>query len=144
MSVARPRPRAAGPAEPTAATGSLDESCHSGPLRLRGRSGQASVELVALLPLVATIGFGGFQVLAAGAAEEVAGSAAEAGAVALLQDGDASAAARRALPHWARSRSTVRVGGRRITVRVEPRGLGALTSRLVATATADAGPEPPQ
>ena len=46
--------------------------------------GQASVELVALLPLAALIALAIGQLLAAGSARELAGNAAEAGAAALL------------------------------------------------------------
>jgi hypothetical protein len=111
---------------------------------LEGAAGQASIELVALLPLIVTVAFGVAQVLAAGAAGEAAGGAAEAGAVALLQDAKPRAAALAALPAWARQhdRAVVTVRGRRISVSVRPRGpVGALTRRLTATASASAGPE---
>lgn len=104
--------------------------------------GQASVELVALLPLMVTVAFGVLQVLAAGSAHEAADGAAEAGAVALLQDAEPRAAAIAALPDWARDRATITLSGRRIAVRVRPRGpVPAVTRRLTATASADAGPE---
>ncbi len=105
--------------------------------------GQASVELVGLLPLLAAVALGVFQLLAAGAAREAAGGGAEAGAVALLQDRDPKAAVRAALPAWSRPRATIGVDGRRIRVRVRPRGpIPALARRLAATATAHAGPTP--
>lgn len=108
---------------------------------LRSSNGQASIELVALLPLLALVGFGILQVLAAGAAHEVADGAAEAGAVALLQERDPRRAARESLPDWSRDRSSVTVRGRRVRVEVRPRGpVDALTRRLAAVATADAGP----
>lgn len=104
--------------------------------------GQASVELVGLLPLVVCVGFAILQVLAAGAAHEAADGAAEAGAVALLQDQEPGVAARAALPGWARERAAITVHGRRVAVHVRPRGpVAAVTGRLVATAVADAGPE---
>lgn len=110
--------------------------------RLRSASGQASVELVGLLPLLVGAGFGVSQVLAAGAAHEVADGAAEAGAVALLQARDPREAARAALPGWWRERATVSVDGRRVRVRVRPRGpIAALTRSLTVEAAADAGPE---
>lgn len=110
---------------------------------LRCARGQASVELIGLLPLIAGVAFGLLQLLAAGAAEEVADGAAEAGAVALLQDRDPRQAVREALPEWSRNRSSVTVRGRRVSVRVRPRGpVPALSRRLAATATADAGPVP--
>jgi hypothetical protein len=101
------------------------------------------VELVALLPLVAVAGLAAGQVLAAGAARELAGNAAEAGAAAMLQGGDAREAARASLPGWSRERAVLRVDGRRVHVRLVPRTfLPGLASRLAATATADAGPRP--
>jgi hypothetical protein len=107
----------------------------------RPPAGQASVELVALLPLAALIALAVGQLLAAGAARELAGNAAEAGAAAILQGADPAAAARDALPGWSRDRAVVRVGGRRVEVRVRPRALlPALAESLVATASADAGP----
>jgi len=105
--------------------------------------GQASVEVVGLLPLLVGIGFGIFQLLAAGAAHEAADGAAEAGAVALLQDAEPRAAARDALPGWSRGRARIEVAGRRVEVRVRPRGpVPALTRRLVVSASAHAGPVP--
>jgi hypothetical protein len=107
----------------------------------RAPAGQASVELVALLPLAALIALAIGQLLAAGAARELAGNAAEAGAAAILQGADPAAAARDALPGWSRERAAVRVAGRRVEVRVRPRALlPALAESLVATASADAGP----
>ncbi len=109
--------------------------------RAPGVSGQASVELVALLPLAALIALAIAQLLAAGAARELAGNAAEAGAAAILQGADPTAAARDALPGWSRERAEVRVAGRRVEVRVRPRAVvPALAETLVATAAADAGP----
>jgi len=105
--------------------------------------GQATVELIALLPLLLVAALAGAALLAAQAADEQAGAAAQAGAMALLQGGDARAAATRALPAAVRSRAVIRVRGRRVTVRVSPRlPIAALTRPLTAHATADAGPEP--
>jgi hypothetical protein len=110
--------------------------------RARGASaGQASVELVALLPLGLLVALAIAQLLAAGAARELAGNAAEAGAVALLQGGDPAAAARAALPGWSRERAGVRVSGRRVEIRIHPRTvIPLLADRLAAVASADAGP----
>lgn len=108
---------------------------------LGGASGQAAVELVALLPLVVAVALGVLQALAAGLASELAGHAAQSGAVAIAEGRDGAAAARAALPGWARSRVRVEVRGARVQVRVTPPSLlpGA-GQRLAATATADAGP----
>ena len=108
---------------------------------MRGEEGQATVELIALLPLLLIAGFAGAVVLAAHATGEQAGQAAEAGAVALLQGGDPRAAARDALPDHARAR--IAVDGRRVTVTLRPHlPLVSLERRLTASATAEAGPEP--
>lgn len=64
----------------------------------RSESGQASVELVALLPLVAVIGFVLWQAVVAGQAAWLAGSSASAAARASAVGGDARAAAAAPLP----------------------------------------------
>lgn len=105
------------------------------------RDGQASVELVALLPLVVAVALALLQALAAGRASELAGHAAHAGAVAIAQGGDGAAAARAALPGWARSRVRIEVRGTRVRVRLTPRTiLPGFAALLSASATADAGP----
>jgi hypothetical protein len=109
---------------------------------LGGAAGQASVELVALLPLTLLIGLAILTLLAARAASGQAAAAAQAGAMALIQDTDARAAARAALPPAARGRATIDVQDRAITVTVRPATeLGFLANALAATASADAGPE---
>jgi hypothetical protein len=103
--------------------------------------GQATVELVALLPLVMAIALAAATVLAGQAAAEQAGQAAEAGAIAILHGRDPEQAARSAIP--ARARARITRAGSRITVTVRPPvPLGFLSAALEATATADAGPEP--
>jgi hypothetical protein len=108
--------------------------------RLASASGQSTVEVVGLLPLLLAVGLGVYSLLSAGAAQQAAGGAAEAGAVALLQGRDAAAAARAALTGWPRRRTRITLTGRRVTVRVTPRG--PLGAHLRATTTADAGPAP--
>jgi hypothetical protein len=111
----------------------------------RRESGQASVELVVLAPLLVVVAFAAAQVLAAGAAAELADHAAEAGAVALLQDRDAAAAARESVPGWSRKRMSVRVIGRRVRVVLRPVSpLHGLASLLEARGEADAGPREPR
>jgi hypothetical protein len=111
--------------------------------RVACERGQATVELVALLPLLLIAGLAGAIILAGQAAGEQAGQAAQAGAMALLQDGNALAAARAALPNGARDRARIEVHGRRITVRLRPGvPIPALADTLTAEATANAGPEP--
>jgi hypothetical protein len=107
----------------------------------RAMGGQASVELVALLPLVAAVALAVLQALAAGQAVEIAGHAAQSAAVAIAAGRDGAAAARAALPGWARERMWIDVRGTRVRVRVAPRALlPGIADRLAATATADAGP----
>ena len=110
---------------------------------LVGESGQASVELVVLAPMLVMVVLAVAQLLAAGAAGELADHAAEAGAVAMLQGADPATAARDALPGWSRSRMSVRVDGRRVQVRLRPPSpIPALADRLESRREADAGPQP--
>jgi hypothetical protein len=107
----------------------------------RGQSGQASIELIAMLPLCAVVALAAGELLASGLARSAADGAAQAGAMAILQGGDPTRAARAASPGWARERLSVRVTGRRVRVRVTPPGVVPGTARLLAaSADADAGP----
>jgi hypothetical protein len=112
--------------------------------RLVTARGQASVELIAFLPLVIVIALAAFTAIAAHAADEQAGEAAEAAALMLLQGGgEPRAAAREALPERARARATVVVAGHRVRVRVRPRvvlPIQGLADRLAGEARAAAGP----
>jgi hypothetical protein len=99
---------------------------------LSGERGQSTVELVGMLPLLVLAGFAAAQVLMAGAAREFAGHAAEAGAVALLQGGDAAQAARAAVPGWSRGKLSVRVDGPTVRVTVEPASLVPPLADLLA------------
>lgn len=109
--------------------------------RRRADAGQAAVELVALLPLVVAVALAVLQALAAGIAPALAGHAAQTGAVAIAEGRDGAAAARAALPGWARARVVVEVDGTHVRVRVTPPSLlPGLGARLAATAAADAGP----
>lgn len=102
--------------------------------------GQATVELVAMIPLLFVVVFAAAQLLMAGAAAEYAGHAAEAGAVALLEGTDAAAAARGAVPGWSRSGIEVVVHGRSVRVAVRPQPLVPPLARLLtAHAHAEAG-----
>lgn len=106
-----------------------------------GPRGQASVELLGLLPLALLVALAIAQLLAAGSARELAGNAAEAGAAALLQGTDPTEAARDALPGWSRDRAEVAVADNRVDVHLRPRTvIPLLADRLEAHASADAGP----
>jgi Flp pilus assembly protein TadG len=102
-------------------------------------AGQASVELVAFLPLVLLIALAVFSFAAAQAAREEAGAAAEAAALALLQGRDAREAARAALPVASRTRARIDISGASVRVHLRPR-LPLLAERLAATEEAHAGP----
>lgn len=103
--------------------------------------GQASVELVALLPVIAAITLAVGQLLAAGVARELAEHAAAAGAIAMLEGRDPAEAARAAVPAWSGARTTVSVHGRTVSVALRPAGpVPALTGMLTARAEASAGP----
>ena len=105
--------------------------------------GQATVELLAWFPLLVAVVLAVGSLLAAGAARELAGHAAHAGAVAVLQGDDPAQAAREALPGWSRKRVEVRVRGRVVRVRVAPPvPVRRLADALATTAAADAGPAP--
>jgi hypothetical protein len=103
--------------------------------------GQATVELLVILPLVLVAALVGGAVVAARAAQERADDAARAGAMALLQGDDPLTAARKLLA--AGEQGGVAVRGRRITVELSPRlPFHLALPQLEARATADAGPEP--
>jgi hypothetical protein len=106
-----------------------------------GSAGQATVELVGMLPLAVLVALAVGQLLAAGAARELAGNAAEAGATAILQGTDPKAAAHDALPGWSDDRVDVRVSGRSVRVRLRPASvIPGVADRLAATVVADVGP----
>lgn len=106
--------------------------------RARGRSGQASLELVASIPLLVAGALVAFQLMATAYALHLAGGAAEAGALAIAAGTDAEPAARAALPGWAKNRVKVNSGGDgKVQVTVEPPApIPALSSALRMTASA--------
>jgi hypothetical protein len=105
--------------------------------RHRGDRGQATVEAIALAPVIVAIGLAILQLLAVGYASVLAGNAAEAGALALAAGTDAREGARRSLPGWSRARARVEVDGGRVEVHLKPPSpLKALADGLEVTATA--------
>jgi hypothetical protein len=105
--------------------------------RHRGARGQATVEAIALMPVILAVGIGVLQLLAVGYAGVLAGNAAEAGALALAAGTDARAGARQALPGWSRARARVEVDGGRVAVHLRPPSpLSSLADGLEVTATA--------
>jgi Flp pilus assembly protein TadG len=109
----------------------------SGEAAIRGSRGQASVELIALMPLLLVVALGAAQLLAVGYSKVLAGNAAEAGALALAGGGDARSAARAALPGWSRARARVAVAGGDVRVDLPPPALlSALARELEVSASA--------
>jgi len=105
------------------------------------QGGQATVETVAAVPLLLTVGAVLLQILATGYATALADGAAEAGALALANGRPAVAAARDALPGWASEEATVRVSGGEVTVSLSPpTPLPALAGRLAVSSSAFARP----
>jgi hypothetical protein len=104
---------------------------------LRGERGQASLELLGLLPLLLAVALAAAQLLAVGYSSVLAGSAAEAGALALAGGGNPRAGAREALPGWSRGGAHVAVAGGEVTVKLRPPGLlRALAGELDVSASA--------
>ncbi|HEV7919045.1 MAG TPA: hypothetical protein VGO97_05650 [Solirubrobacterales bacterium] len=110
---------------------------------LHGSSGQSTIEVIAAAPVVLLCGLLALQALAAGATHVYADNAVHAGALASQLGRSPSAAARAAIPGWARGRAMVGVRSGRIHVRLQPRaivpGLGRLlearaSASFVATA----------
>jgi hypothetical protein len=99
--------------------------------------GQASVELVSLVPLVLAVGLVAGQLLAVGYSSVLAGNAAEAGALALAGGADPRAAVKEALPGSSRARVSVRGGEVEVALR-PPTLLRALTGQLEVSAKAAA------
>jgi hypothetical protein len=104
---------------------------------MNAQRGQASVEVLGAVPAVLLVGLLVLQLLAVGYASVLAGSAAEAGALALAAGGDARAGVREALPGWSRARARIAVDRGLVEVRVRPPSpLRSLAKRLEVTGRA--------
>jgi hypothetical protein len=104
---------------------------------MRSEHGQASVELLGSLPVVLLVGLVLLQLLAVGYSAVLAGNAAEAAALAVAGGGEATAAARAAVPGWSRADMRVRVSGGSVEVRMRPpSALDALARKLEVAAHA--------
>lgn len=82
--------------------------------------GQASVELIAGLPLLVATALLCLQLLAAGYASTLADGAVEAGALALVAERPIEAAVHGALPGWAEERVELDRDRGQVTVRLRP------------------------
>ena len=82
--------------------------------------GQASVELLGALPALLALAFIAFQLLAVGYSAVLAGTAAEAGALALATGLDPRDGVRESLPGWSRAGTHVSVAGGTVSVRLRP------------------------
>lgn len=103
--------------------------------------GQATVELLAAIPLLLIAGAIALQLLLVGYALTLADGAAEAGALALAAGRPAKGAAEGVLPSWAERRVEVGVRGGEVTVRlVPPSLLTAVADRLAVTSSSYARP----
>ncbi|WP_026911543.1 hypothetical protein [Patulibacter minatonensis] len=93
-----------------------------------GEAGQASVEVVAIAPVVGLFVVGLALALQAHAAGEAAGLAAHAAGIAVMQGRDPKAAAREAVPDVDRDRLRVTVDGGTVRVWVRASGPRALVA----------------
>ena len=101
------------------------------PFPTRSHGGQASVELLAAVPLLFLAGLAALQLLATGYSLTLADGAAEAGALALAAGLPAEPAVHESLPGWADDRIEIERSGGRITVRLRPpSAIGAVASAL--------------
>jgi hypothetical protein len=98
---------------------------------VRSAAGQASVELLASVPVLLLAGLVALQLLAAGYSLTLADGAAEAGALALAAGLPAEPAVRESLPGWADDRVEVERSGGRITVSLWPPAAIAAVGRAL-------------
>ena len=102
-----------------------------------GERGQASVELLAAVPLLLLTGAVALQLSVAGYALTLADGAAEAGSLALVAGLPPGPAVRAALPDWAKEDIQVEARNGRITVRhASPSPFEALSRGLTVSSTA--------
>jgi hypothetical protein len=103
--------------------------------------GQATVELLAAIPLLLVVAAIALQLLLAGYALTLADGAAEAGALALAAGQPAKSAAEESLPAWAEDKAEIAVRGGEVTVRLAPPSLlTAMADHLVVTSNSYARP----
>jgi hypothetical protein len=104
-------------------------------------AGQASIEVVAAVPIILVAALVAFQLLVAGYTHSVADGAAEAGALAAAAGAPVHGAVQSALPRWARDGAVVsRTAGRVAVSLPSPSPLDALGDRLRVRSEAWARP----
>lgn len=108
--------------------------------RLAGQRAQATVELIGALPVLVVVGLVLLQALAVGYAVVLAGTAAEAGALATAAGADARAGARESLPGWSRAHARVTESGGTVRVHLQPPSPLRIVARALAV-DADASVE---
>jgi hypothetical protein len=98
------------------------------------------VEFLGALPAVLVLGMVVLQLLAVGYVAVLAGTAAEAGALALAGGADAEKGVRRSLPGWTRAGARVAVTHGTVRVRLRPPSpLQSVSRRLEVTGRASVG-----
>jgi hypothetical protein len=103
---------------------------------VRDARGQASVELIAGMPVLLLAGVVALQLLVVGYSLTLADGAAEAGALAVAVGRPAAPAVEEALPGWAERRVDVQVDGGEVSVRLRPPApLAGLSERLAVTSS---------
>lgn len=105
-----------------------------------GQAGQASVELIGSVPAVLVTALVLLQLLAVGYSKVLAGTAAEAAALARAGGGSPAAAAQKAVPGWSRARMRVETRDGVVRVRMRPPSVLRVLARALeveATAAAD-------
>jgi hypothetical protein len=103
----------------------------SGGIGRPGEAGQASLELIAGLPVLLLAGLVALQLLAAGYAVTLADGAVEAGAIAIAGGRQPQAAVEEALPGWAADRVDLERRGSRLTLRLQPPSPFAAVARAL-------------
>lgn len=107
---------------------------------MRAEHGQATVEALGAVPAVLLIGLVAMQLLAVGYAAVLAGTAAEAGALALATGGDARVGVRDSLPGWSRAGARISVSRGTVRVRLRPPSpIESVARRLAVGASASVG-----
>lgn len=102
---------------------------------MNGDRGQASLEVVAAIPVLLVVAVLCLQLLAAGYATTLVDGAAEAGALALAGGVPAEPAVEAALPGWARDRFELDRDGGRLTIELRPPSPFTAVGRALAVSS---------